>query len=182
MQASAASSAVGQHRRRLQLPLPGLVRALRPHHRLGGAAGRLERAGGGPRGIMFAFSPYRSDQRAHLQVLLMQWIPLVLWLWHRLLEEPVVRRAVPFARGLPAARHRRDVPRLPRPLRARDAAAQHLDRRRSSSRARSLRVLVPTLALCAAAAAAIFVPYALAADRWGSSARMADSPTSARRS
>ena len=48
-------------------------------------------------GIMFAFSPYRSDQRAHLQVLLMQWIPLMLWLWHRLLEETTPRRAAAFA-------------------------------------------------------------------------------------
>jgi len=47
-------------------------------------------------GCMFAFSPFRWDQLSHLQVLLMQWIPVTLWSWDRLLAAPTWRRAVPF--------------------------------------------------------------------------------------
>ena len=47
-------------------------------------------------GLMFAFSPYRSDQRAHLPMLLTQWIPLVLWYWNRLLSAPSWRPAIAF--------------------------------------------------------------------------------------
>ena len=44
-------------------------------------------------GMAFAFAPFRWDQGSHLQVLLAQWIPLVLWHFDRLLEEATWRRA-----------------------------------------------------------------------------------------
>jgi hypothetical protein len=47
-------------------------------------------------GCMFAFSPFRWDQMSHVQVLLMQWIPVTLWSWNRLLERPTWRRAGAF--------------------------------------------------------------------------------------
>jgi hypothetical protein len=110
-------------------------------------------------GIAFAFSPYRSDQRAHLQVLLMQWIPLVLWCWHRLLEETTPRRAAVFF--LVYALHVTGGMYLAYLMHFALAIVllQHRDRWRSLVSARSLRVLLPTVALCGALAAAIFVPY-----------------------
>jgi hypothetical protein len=47
-------------------------------------------------GCLFAFSPFRWDQLSHLQVLLMQWIPVALWSWDRLLAAPTWRRAAVF--------------------------------------------------------------------------------------
>ena len=47
-------------------------------------------------GCLFAFSPFRWEQLSHLQVLLMQWIPVTLWSWDRLLGAPTWRRAAVF--------------------------------------------------------------------------------------
>lgn len=47
-------------------------------------------------GVMYAFSPFRWDQLTHLQVLLMQLIPLTLWTFDRLLERPSRSRAALF--------------------------------------------------------------------------------------
>jgi hypothetical protein len=47
-------------------------------------------------GVLYAFSAFRWDQMSHVQVLLMQWIPLTLWTWDRLLEKPGWRRAAVF--------------------------------------------------------------------------------------
>jgi hypothetical protein len=58
----------------------------------GGASGAAAFAGG----CVYAFSPFRWDQISHLQVLLMQWIPLTLWSWDRLLERVTWRRAGVF--------------------------------------------------------------------------------------
>ena len=44
-------------------------------------------------GCVFAFSSFRWDQMSHIQVLLAQWIPLVLWTWDRLLAEATWKRA-----------------------------------------------------------------------------------------
>ncbi|MEP7011522.1 MAG: hypothetical protein ABJC13_14465 [Acidobacteriota bacterium] len=44
-------------------------------------------------GALFAFCPYRWSQLWHLQVLLMQWLPLTLWSFDRLLAERTPRRA-----------------------------------------------------------------------------------------
>jgi len=47
-------------------------------------------------GCLFAFSPFRWSQLPHLQVLLMQWIPVTLWSWDRLLGGPTWGRASVF--------------------------------------------------------------------------------------
>jgi hypothetical protein len=47
-------------------------------------------------GVMYAFSPFRWDQLTHLQVLLMQLIPLTLWSFDRLLKRPSRSRAALF--------------------------------------------------------------------------------------
>lgn len=44
-------------------------------------------------GALFAFCPYRWSQLWHVQVLLMQWLPLTLWSFDRLLAERTPRRA-----------------------------------------------------------------------------------------
>src|SRR4029079_8913290 len=46
--------------------------------------------------IVFTFSPFRWHHLSHLQVLTAQWVPLTLWLGHRLLVAPTLPGAVPF--------------------------------------------------------------------------------------
>lgn len=43
-------------------------------------------------GCVFAFSPFRWDQLDHLQVLVMQWVPLLMWSFDRFLARPGWRR------------------------------------------------------------------------------------------
>jgi hypothetical protein len=110
-------------------------------------------------GLVFAFSPYRSDQRSHLPMLLAQWIPLVLWYWHRLLSAPSWRPAlafgcfyilhvtggtylaylIHFALAIVLVAHWRDWRSLVAP--------------------RSFSVLVPVVLIAGGVAAAIFGPY-----------------------
>jgi hypothetical protein len=124
----------------------------------------LRRAGASPAaavlgGIMFAFSPYRFEQRSHLPMLLTQWIPLVLWYWHRLLAAPSWRPAlafgcfyllhvtggtylaylIHFALAIVLLAHWRDWRALAAP--------------------RSLAVLLPVLGVAALVGVAIFGPY-----------------------
>jgi hypothetical protein len=47
-------------------------------------------------GAMYAFSPFRWEQLSHLQILLMQLIPVTLWSFDRLLASPNRRRAALF--------------------------------------------------------------------------------------
>lgn len=47
-------------------------------------------------GAMYAFAPLRWAHLDHIQILLVQWAPLTLWFWHRLLEEVTWRRAALF--------------------------------------------------------------------------------------
>jgi hypothetical protein len=47
-------------------------------------------------GVMYAFSPFRWDQLTHLQILLMQLIPLTLWSFDHLLASPSRSRAAVF--------------------------------------------------------------------------------------
>lgn len=56
----------------------------------------LSRAASFLGGCMFAFSPFRWDELSHLPVLLMQWIPLALWSFDRLLAAATWRRAALF--------------------------------------------------------------------------------------
>src|SRR5579863_842096 len=47
-------------------------------------------------GAMYAFAPFRWAHLEHIQILLVQWAPLTLWLWHRLLTDPTWKRAWAF--------------------------------------------------------------------------------------
>ncbi len=47
-------------------------------------------------GFWFIFSPYRTSQLCHLQMLLVATVPLTLWFFHRLLSRPSWRRAAAF--------------------------------------------------------------------------------------
>jgi len=47
-------------------------------------------------GWVFAFLPFRLDGIGHIQVLRMQWIPLTLWAFDRLLARPTAGRAAAF--------------------------------------------------------------------------------------
>jgi hypothetical protein len=47
-------------------------------------------------GVMYAFSPFRWDQLSHLQILLMELIPVTLWSFDRLLARPGRGRAALF--------------------------------------------------------------------------------------
>ncbi len=47
-------------------------------------------------GVVFAFAPYKWDQLPHIQMLFTQWIPALLWCWHRFLDAPSRRRALAF--------------------------------------------------------------------------------------
>ena len=84
----ALSSVLGQRRRRLQLPLLRLVRAVRRHRRLGAEAGGSEPPGRGDRRVDVRVLPLPVRPAGALPMLLAQWIPLVLWYWNRLLSAP----------------------------------------------------------------------------------------------
>jgi hypothetical protein len=58
--------------------------------------GRLGWAAAWLGGAMYAFSPFRWDQLSHLQLLLMQCIPVTLWSFDQMLARPTRRRAALF--------------------------------------------------------------------------------------
>ena len=131
----------------------------------------LRRAGTGPAaaflgGCMFAFSSFRWDQLSHIQILLMQWIPLTLWSWDRLLERPGWRRAGLFvlfyalhATGGSYLGYMIHVPLLILLLHR----APELWR--TGAWKPALRVLVPAGAVCAALLLAVYLPYLRSAHR-----------------
>jgi len=111
-------------------------------------------------GWMFAFSPYRFSQIAHLQLLIAQWIPLTLWFWDRLLVERTAKNAALFLvfylLNLTGGCYLAYMIHLP--LLAL-LANRALSERRALISARALRVLVPVALVAAAAVAVIFLPY-----------------------
>ena len=111
-------------------------------------------------GCMFAFSPFRWDQISHLQVLLMQWIPLTLWTWHRLVAAPSWRRAVPFVLfyGLHVTGGCYLAYMIHFPLLVL-LLVQAPALWRSGQGRRALSVLLPVAALAALIMAAVFFPY-----------------------
>jgi hypothetical protein len=118
-------------------------------------------------GAAFAFSPFRMSHLNHLLVLIMQWVPLTLWSWDRLLAERTARRGAVFLLfyGLQVTAgcylaYMIHVPMLAI-LASRSAA---IGWRRLLSPA-SLRVLVPVAALALAALVAVFLPYVQLARR-----------------
>jgi hypothetical protein len=111
-------------------------------------------------GWMFAFSPFRFSQIAHLQLLIAQWIPLTLWFWDRLLAERTAKNAALFLAfyllNLTGGCYLAYMIHFPLlALLASRAVAE----RRALVTARSLRVLVPVALVAAGAVAAIFLPY-----------------------
>jgi hypothetical protein len=113
-------------------------------------------------GALFAFCPYRWSQLWHLQVLLMQWLPLTLWNFDRLLAERTPRRAAWFllfyflhVTGGAYLAYMIHVP-LAALLLVRLARATE---RRELFAPRSLRVLGTTAVLALLMIGAIFAPY-----------------------
>ncbi len=111
-------------------------------------------------GWMFAFSPFRFSQIAHLQLLIAQWIPLTLWFWDRLLAERTARNAALFLlfyllhlTGGAYLAYMIHFPLLAL------LASRALAERRALVTARSLRVLVPVALAAVAAVTALFLPY-----------------------
>ncbi len=109
-------------------------------------------------GTWFAWNPYRLDQVSHIQVLLALWIPLLLWLFLRLLRQPTLGRAAVFVAlytlhvlgGSYLAYHIHWSFAL---VAACAWASGGLPPRRH------WQVLLPVAAICAAIATAVFLPY-----------------------
>jgi hypothetical protein len=111
-------------------------------------------------GWMFAFSPYRFSQIAHLQLLIVQWIPLTLWFWDRLLIERTAKNAALFlvfyllhVTGGCYLAYMIHFPLLAL------LVNRVVSERRALVSARALRVLVPVALVAAAVVAVIFLPY-----------------------
>jgi hypothetical protein len=111
-------------------------------------------------GWMFAFSPYRFSQIAHLQLLIAQWIPLTLWFWDRLLAERTAKSAALFLLfyllNLTGGCYLAYMIHFP--LLAL-LASRAVSERRALITVRALRVLVPVALVAAGAVAVIFLPY-----------------------
>lgn len=123
-------------------------------------------------GLAFAFSPYHWSQLSHFQIFMIQWIPLVIWFWYRLLREPRLRYALAFLAfytlhmtGGSYLAYMIHVPLVA-------IAASLAPANRSWLAPRGRRILLLTLVAASAVAAAVFLPY-LTADHgldttWGS--------------
>ena len=116
-------------------------------------------------GLIFAFTPYRFDQRAHLPMLLTQWIPLVLWHWDRLLAKPSRVPAAAFTAAY--VLHVTGGTYLGYFVHLALAVflVMHWRDWRTWLTPRSLRVLVPVTAICVAVALTVFLPYVRVHDR-----------------
>ncbi|HEX9945464.1 MAG TPA: hypothetical protein VGG03_25915 [Thermoanaerobaculia bacterium] len=112
-------------------------------------------------GWMYAFSPFRLSQMAHLQMLIAQWIPLTLWFWDRLLAERTVKNAALFLLfyllNLSGGCYLAYMIHFS--LLAILASRVPVEGRELVS-ARSLRVLVPAALVAGTTVAALFLPYA----------------------
>ena len=118
-------------------------------------------------GAMYAFAPLRWAHLDHIQILLVQWAPLTLWFWHRLLAEVTWRRAALFLpcyllhlSGGCYLAYIIHVPMLAM-LASRIAAGW-----RPLVTRRSLAVLLATVLPAALAVWWLFAPYAEAARRY----------------
>lgn len=129
----------------------------------------LRRAGTGAAaaflgGCMFAFSPIRWDQLSHIQILLMGFVPLMLWSWDRLLAAPGWRRAAVFLAfytlhvtgGAQVAYMSHFCLAAIAAVRVAENFSEGWSRER---RRQALKVLIPTGVICAALMAALFIPY-----------------------
>jgi hypothetical protein len=121
-------------------------------------------------GCMFAFAPFRWEHLSHVQMLQMQWIPLTLWTFDRLLARATPARAVAFlvcyllhlgggvylAYMIHVPLFALLVSRLAARLRGAERAAP-----------REWLVWSATAATAATAAGALFVPYWRSGLTWG---------------
>lgn len=118
-------------------------------------------------GGMYAFAPVRWAQLEHLQVLLVQWLPITLWLWDRLLAAPSWRRAALFLPfyllHLTGGCYLAYMIHLP--MLAMLASRAAADWRRLVAW-RGLRVLAAVVALAAAMLYLLYNPYAEAAHHY----------------
>lgn len=109
-------------------------------------------------GMVFAFAPFRWDQASHLQVLLAQWVPLVLWHFDRLLVERTAKRAgwflLFYALHVTGGTYLAYMIHVP-------LAVLLVNRwvERERKEIGPLRVLVATAALSLVLLAAVFLPY-----------------------
>jgi membrane protein YfhO len=112
-------------------------------------------------GAAFAFSPFRMSHLNHLMMLIMQWMPLTLWSWDRLLGERTLRRAALFLLfyGLHLTAGCYFAYMIHFPMAAILASRWAAAGRRRLLAPDSLRVLAPVAALALAAAVAVFLPY-----------------------
>src|SRR6185295_5304431 len=112
-------------------------------------------------GWMFAFSPFRVGQMAHLQILIAQWMPLTLWFWDRLLAERTLKNAALFLvfylLHVTGGCYLAYMIHFPLLVLFINRAAIH---RREIVSARSLRLLVPAGVVAGVVLLAIFLPYA----------------------
>jgi hypothetical protein len=111
-------------------------------------------------GWMYAFSSFRLAQMTHLQMLIVQWAPLTLWFWDRLLAERTTRNAVLFLAfyllNLTGGCYLAYMIHFPLlALFANRAASEG----RELLSPRSLRRLVPVGLIAGAALLALFLPY-----------------------
>ena len=110
-------------------------------------------------GCMFAYAPFRWDQMSHVQILLMQWIPLTLWTWDRLLAAPGWRRALAFLPfyilHVTGGMYLAYMIHIPMAIQF-FLRAPVLWR---AKRAQALRILVPVGLACVVLLLAIFRPY-----------------------
>lgn len=112
-------------------------------------------------GIAFAFCAHRFDEAYHLQVLLAQWLPLLLWSWDRLLQRASLRRAAAFllffalhVTGGSYLAYMAFVPLAALALCRRRTVYEQL---RISRQARA--ILAALVLLCAVGSIALFAPY-----------------------
>lgn len=111
-------------------------------------------------GAIFAFSPLRFTNANHLMLLIAQWIPLVLWSFHRLLVERTLKTALVFLGfyGLHVLGGCYLAYMIHFPLAA-ILVSRWVDEGKRLFAPSSLRVLVPTAVAAVALTATIFLPY-----------------------
>ncbi len=120
-------------------------------------------------GLAFAFNPYRYSQIPHLQVLLSVLVPLLLWLFYRLITTPNWKTALAFllAYGvhLSGGTYLAYMIHLAFLIMV-ISASRRLTRDLASKRSFRL-ILGVTFLLCAATFAAVFLPYVTRSDELG---------------
>jgi hypothetical protein len=111
-------------------------------------------------GCMFAFSPIRWDQLSHLQILLMGFLPLMLWSWDRLLTVPGWWRAAVFLAFY--ALHvtgGAQVAYMSHFCLAAIAVVRVSESLSAEQLWSALKILIPTGAVCGWLMATLFLPY-----------------------